>query len=244
MQFFYGSYFHPANEVAITSFQRSYIDGQTGRHSLLKVVMALEGKIVLKNPTVSALMGELAARQDAYSLSNKSCGFVDANAGLIQPWFMDTAQSAGGLLVTNPVSHGKVTGAEGTTYLRYTFAIEGHFLMKPNILSFQETVSFSDIGGGPLTVEKIPIQGQPIIQYVSESSWFHATQTGNLTQNRLSPTPQAPIWPYALRGNDSASVVTYTPIKTIRGSVIESGVTWKYDFISPYPLNGGPGFRG
>lgn len=245
-QFVYGGFTHPANEVYLTSFQRSYVDGPTGRHSLLHVAMGLGGKIINQGGNVAALFTQLAVRQQAYAgnQTTLSCGFIDTVAGLLNPWFLDASQAVGGVLVTNPISHGNVMGAEGVTYLNYTFGVEASFLQASTLLSWQESMTFDDIAGGPYQVERFPIQGPMIVQNTTEQSFYYATQSGSMTQNRPFPAPNPPFWPQFIKGERGAKTITYTPVKTIRGNIIETGCSWSYQYRSIQPLFSYPTVNG
>lgn len=242
MFFQYGSYQHDVNSVSFNSIQRNYVDGQTGRHNLLRVNWSLKGKII--RPSMSEIMDQLTILQQTYSIGGQSAGMYDNNGLLIPAMSLDNSVAIGGVLVTNPISHEAIRGAEGTTYLYYTFGLQAEFIGPPNLLSFQESVSFNDINGGPLQIERVPVQGSPILQNITETSWYRATQSGSLTQNTANPLPMPMLFPGNLRGQDGAKTITFTPVKTIRGVPMEWGIQWKYDYISTTVLAGLPNIRG
>jgi hypothetical protein len=241
MQFVYGGYSHDVNSVAFTSVQRQYIDSPNGKHKIFRVNWGLKGKII--RPGQSQVFGVLSSLQNAYSIGGHSAAMLDNNGGPTL-FTMDSPSSIGGVLITNPVSHEEISGAHGTTFLKYTFGLQADYFVdgthNDTVLSFTETIAFSDIGGGPIQVERVPATGYPIIQNVTEHSFFHATQSGSLTQLGPNPFPMAPIWPNLLRGQDGASQVTLTSPQMTRGIATEYGIQWSYQFVSAHPIAGAP----
>ena len=236
MQFIFGGYSHDVNSVAFTSVKRNYVDGPTGRHSFLRVQWALKGKLL--GSSMSEIMSKLMNMQVAYTSGGQSAWMNDNRGARIPAFWLDDTQAIGGVTVTEPISHDAIQGAEGVLYLKYKFALQADFLAPKTLLSFQETVSFNDLNGGPMQVERIPIQGYPIIQNVTERSFYYATQSGSLTQNRSGPIASRPLWPGNLKGQIGAKQITLLPVKTTRGRGIEYGISWSYNFVSSSPLFG------
>lgn len=239
MQFVYGNYAFDPNSVAITSVTNSFVRSDNGRPHLLRKSLALKGKIV--RPSTAEIFAVLVNMQQALSINGMSAAMYD-NSGAVSPFFLDSSSAIGGVTVSQAISHDEISGAHGTTFLRYKFALEADYLWsgQQDVLSFSETLSFQDNQGLPLQVERIPMTGLPIIQNVTESSFYHATQSGSLTQAGPNPSPMAPIFAGLFRGQDGSNQVTLTSPKTIRGVPIEYGVQWKYEFISISPLTGTP----
>ena len=242
MQFFYGSYLHDKNSVAFTGITNSFIRGQTGRPHLIRKSWSLKGKII--RPTQGEIMSVYAGMLQAYSINGMAAGMLD-NYGGFTPFLMDSASAVAGTIITTAPSHGEISGAHGTTFLRYEFGIEADSISagSADILSFSESVAFTNNGGGPIQVERIPAQGEPILQNVTEQSFYYATQQGQLSQVGANPQPMEPIWPELQRRQDGSATVTLTSPKTVRGVPIEYGVTWKYEFISTYEITGTPNIR-
>jgi hypothetical protein len=230
MQFAWGSYAHTMNSVAFRSISRNLVPGQTGRISRLSVNWQLDGKLI--GTSQADIMQQLATMQQAYSINGQNAAMLDNNGAIIQPWYLNSAQSLGGVLVTSPISHGGVYGAEGNTYLKYTFGLTADFIAANGLMSFQETVTFTDIGGGPMKTERQPVQGLPIQQTVTETSPYYCTQSGSLTQNYSGPQAQGMYFPGNLRGHPNAKRIAYLPTKTMRGSPYEWGISWAYDYFS------------
>ena len=91
--------------------------------------------------------------------------------------------------------------------------------------------------GLPMTVERIPQNGPPIIQEISQGSWYYATQSGSITHAFSQGEPNPPIFPEYLRtSSGQAKSVTYESPKMIRNLAISYTVKWKYDFISATPF--------
>jgi hypothetical protein len=194
---------------------------------------------------MSDILSQLQTLQAAYAVDGQSAVMYD-NSGNPTPFLVDTTQTVGGVRVTNPVSHEMLKGADGVTYLRYTVGLTWDVLWAaPNdVLSFEETLSFSDNQGLPLQVQRVPAFGPPIIQNVTETSFYYATQAGTMSQAGPSPVPPGPTFPGLFVGSDGSHQVTYLPVKTIRGTPYEYGVSWKYEFVSVSPFFGGsPNYR-
>jgi hypothetical protein len=246
MKFYYGGYIHPNGEVNFAGIQRMIQYSSTQRANIFRESWSMKGKIVQQGPnSQSAVFGSLAAIRNAYSVNGYSAGFLDNN-GSQSPFWLNNANAIGGVIVTNPVSHGEMGGAETVTYLHYTFGLQmDSFLSSPEtILAYSEQLSFSDNFGGPIMIERLPLSGMPIQQAVSTNSFFYATQTGSLTMRTPNPIPESPIFPTAFSGSADCNQVTYSSPKKERGVPLEYTVNWSYKFRSIFPLVGFPHERG
>jgi len=240
MQFYYGSFTFDDNSVNYASINRTFTRGQTQRLHLLHVNWQMRGKIVRN--LQSDIWAEYTAIQNALYVDGSNAGFNGT------PFQLGGQNALGGCRVTNPVSHEGLAGAEGITYLRYTFGLEADFLWSKaqDVLNFNEQISFTDNLGLPIYVERIPAIGLPLLQQVTQASWYKATQSGILEQSGPNPTPMAPIFGLNLlqtSGNAASNVVTRSPT-TIKGYPIKYGITWSYNFISATPLIGSPNALG
>lgn len=237
MQLVYGGYQHDVNSVSITSWNRSYVLSESQWPKFLKVTAAFKARLVGQD-----LFRRAYAMQTAYMTNGLNMTMYDNSSNLVPIWSIDSSTTVGGTIVTSPVSFSDVQGAQGATYLICTFAIEALFPLESNgqILSFQETVTFDNIDGGPIQVERIPATGTPILQNVTERSFYFATQEGSLTQGLPNPLPMQPLWPSLLRRQPGASKWTLTSPKTVRGVPHEYGVKWSYQFVSTTPIIGAP----
>ena len=237
MQLVYGGYVHDVNSVSITSWNRSYVMSENQWPKFLKIAAAFKARLVGQN-----LFSRAYVMQAAYQINGQSMVMYDNDNRMVPIWSIDSSQAIAGTMVTSPVSFSDIQGAQGATYLVCTFAIEALFQLKSNsqILSFQETVTFDDIGGGPIQVERIPATGQPILQNVTEQSFYYATQEGSLTQGQPAPAPMSPLWPSLQRRQPGTSKCTLMSPKTIRGVAHEYGVRWSYQFVSTSPIIGFP----
>ena len=242
MQFFYGSYYHDLNSVAFTGVTNSFIRSQSGRPHLIRKSWSCKGKIVRRSQ--AEIFNQLLQLQLAYSINGQSAGLLD-NSGQFTPFMLDSSTALGGVIVAEPISHDEISGAHGTTFLRYKFALQADYLWSgpTDVLSFAESVSFTNNDGGPIQVERIPATGRPILQNVTETSFYYATQSGSLSQSGPNPQPMNPIWPDLQRRQNGSAQVTLTAPKTLRGIPIEYGIQWKYDFISVDPIMGEPNVR-
>jgi hypothetical protein len=246
MNFSYGSYVHPNGEVNFAGIQRTIQYSPTQRANIFREAWSMKGKIVQQGPNSQSLVfASLAAIRNAYSVNGYSAGFLD-NDGSQTPFWLNNANSIGGVTVTNPVSHGEMGGAETVTYLHYTFGLQmDSFISAPDtILDYSEQLSFSDNFGGPILIERLPLNGIPIQQAVSSNSFFYATQSGSLTMRTPNPAPESPIFPNAFSGSADCHQVTYSSPKMERGVPLEYTVNWSYKFRSIYPLTGSVHARG
>ncbi|WP_397570665.1 hypothetical protein [Schlesneria sp. T3-172] len=237
-QFQYGPYFHDKQSVAFNNVRRSLSRSETGRANLLTTEWSLRGKII--RPTEAEILAELALLKLAYSNDGYSATMLDNN-GNPTTFMLDNNLAVGGVRVNQPISHGDISGAHGATYLKYEFGLAADYLVTPGgYLSFQEMLIFDDIDGGPIQVERLPAKGPPILQNVTERSWYYATQQGTLTQQASNVGPMPPLWPDKLRKVPGAKQVRYAPVKTIKGKPIEYGCDWHYTFVSDGPFSGRP----
>ncbi len=240
-QFTYGSYTHPPGEIAFAGIQRAIVYSPTQRRNILRETWNLKGKIVKQgSDSQSQLFAAYAQLRTAYSSDGGSAGFAGT------PFWLDNGNAIGGIIVTQPISHGEIKGAEGVTFLNYTLALQkDSFLSKPDhVLSYSEQVTFKDCVGRPLQVWRMPLTGGPIVQNVSETSWYEATQSGSGSSRTPSLQPEDPLWPDSLLQEQGARQVTYSSPKMQRGVPIEYHVEWSYTYRQTYPFTGGPHARG
>jgi hypothetical protein len=240
MQFIYGGYAHDVNSVHFTRVVRSLPRGANQRANLLTTEWGLRGKII--RSTQAEIFAQLALLKLAYSVDGFSAGMYDNN-GQKTTFFLDNSIAVGGVRVSRPISHGEIKGAEGTTYLYYEFGLSADYLSGPGgYLEFEESLSFDDIDGGPIQVERLPAQGPPLLQNVTEKSWYYCTQQGRLKQqgNVTQVGPQPMLFPNLLRRTPGSKVITYGPTEMIKGVPVAASVSWKYDYISISPIGGYP----
>lgn len=244
--FFYGDFRHPDSEVAFAGIQRTIRFSETQRENILRESWSLRGKIVKQGAAsqsrVFAALGEI---RSAYALHGQSAGLLDQD-GHQTPFLLDNSKAIGGVTVTNPVSHGEISGSETATYLHYTFGLQmDSFASQPNvILAYSEQLTFSDNRGGPLQIGRVPVSGLPIVQNVSTNSFYYATQAGFLTTRTPQPQPEAMLFPTALIGDPQSRVVTWSSPPTQRGVPTEYTVRWVYKYRSVAPFSGQVHSRG
>lgn len=237
-QFYYGSNTHPDSEVNFAGIQRQIEYSPTQRANILHESWSMRGKIIATGQ--AAIMTALAARRSWYSTNGQSAGFAGT------PFVLDTNNSVGGVIVTNPVSHGPIEGAGWTNFLNYTFGLKADtFLSATNtLLSYSEQLAFTDNFGLPLQIGRLPVLGPPIIQNVTTASFFYATQSGQLTMRTPNPSPEQMIWPELLIGDPDSRQISFFSPKTERGVPIEYGVRWSYKYRSITPFFGSVHTRG
>jgi hypothetical protein len=244
--FFYGSFQHPDNEVAFASIQRTIQYSPTQRANIFQESWSLKGKIVKQGATSQAdVFTALGNLRKAYSVNGLSAGLLD-NRGVRTPFYLDSTKSIGGVIVTNPISHGDLSGAETVTYLNYTFGLQMSSFISKNtdLLAYSESLSFSDNGGEGLQVRRIPINGEPIIQNRTTRSFYFATQQGSLTTRTPNPVPEDPLFPGNFAGEEGSKQVTWTSPKMERGVPLEYTVSWSYKFHSAFRFIGNVHARG
>ncbi len=233
--FTYGGFQFDPGSVSFSSIDNSYIVGQTGRPHMIRRKWNLKGKLV-NNSSQSALMSSMTNIINAFTFQNLSAGFQGT------PFYFDNSVSLGGVLVTQMPSFSDLKGAQGVTYIPFSFALQTDeaWASRGTILEFKEQVSFSDNGGNPMTVERLPQNAPPIIQTVSYGSWYYCTQQGSVKTAFSAPNPIPPLFPGFLRtSTGNASQITRENRNLQRGTVLDGKVSWKYDFISAQPFAGG-----
>ncbi len=236
MIFHFGNYQHADSSVGFRGVQKNVIFGQNGRPHTQRWNWQTEGKLI---GTDSAdIWTQLATLIDAYNVSNPSAAGWPGT-----PLYMRRGDTIGGIVVTSPVSHNGIYGAEGVTYLGYTCGIQADFkIASPGtVLAFSETLSFTDNAGLPTYVERTPIIGLPIKQMVATNSWYYATQSGSITTAFERSEPEPAIFPSLLRtGGNQGRMITYESPVFLRGSPVQFTTTWKYEYASVLPFSGYP----
>ena len=248
--FTFGSYSHAESEVAFASIRREVILSQTQRPHILRESWSMKGRIVgVGSDPQAMIFSTLNALRDAYARPANYAGMslpggsIRIGSASVQGCIGENGQT---VLVTSPISHGPIQGANGATFLEYTFGLQcDSFLSNvTELLSYSETVTYSDIGGRPLMVYRVPIAGLPVAQAVSTSSWFECTQSGYASSRDQNIKPEDMLFPGFLKGQPGSAVVSYHSPKTVRGTETEYGIQWTYQYISPVPLYGSYHHRG
>ena len=241
IQFNYGGFIHPFGEMAFAKIQRTVIWSQTQRQNVLRETWSLKGKIIRQGiDAQTQIFSYLGDLRNAYSVNGQSAGM---SGTALQ---MDNSSAIGGVIVTDRVSHGELMGAETATYLHFTVGLQmDSFLSRlTDLLSYQEQVTFSDINGGAHTVDRVPIEGLPIIQSITTNSFYFATQSGSASSRDPGILPEDLLFPGDLQGRDGARQITYSSPKMERGQATEYGVSWKYEYRGIAPIIGRPHARG
>lgn len=230
--FFYGSFTHRPFEISFRSFNKSLILGGNGRPHVERWDWSLRCRVVYSGSGVPIddVQTRILQIIDAYASGGQSCGFP-ATAFLI-----NNNDTIGGTLVTSPVSFGKVEGSEGVNYLESSIGIQADFPFAGvgQVLSFQESMSFTDNAGQPIFVERIPQSGLPILQQVTTNSWYYGTQSGSIETAFAVGQPMAPLFPGLLRTSSNAGQnLVYNSPQMMRGTPTSYVTSWKYEYISP-----------
>lgn len=242
--FTFNGFSHPAAEVSFANISRAQVLSQTQRPYLLQVNWSMKGHLVAQGSGAqAALLAALAVRIAAYSSPGAQASMVFDTG---QSPFVLGGNNAIGLnnqkvVVTSQISHGVIDGSQGSTWLDYTFGLQStYFLASANdLLTYSEVLSFADCGGGPLKAYRTPVVGLPIVQSISTSSFFEATQSGSASSLNPNIQPEDMIYPNFLKGEPGARHVSSFSPKTERGQPIEYGVNWSYQYKSPISFSGG-----
>ncbi len=239
MQFVYGSYAHTRDQVHWTGITSAYTYSPNQKVQFRRVDWGLKGRLL--GVSQADIMAQYAAVKTAYSVNGFSAGMLD-DSGNMTPFFLDNSLTIGGVMVTSPISHGEISRSMGITYLDYTFSLSAEFPMfvGGTVFNYEETITFNDIDGGPIQVERTPAIGPPIIQNVTEQSFFYATQTGSITTSSPFPPGNPPLWPNALRRQEGAQSRTHKSPSMIRGVAYQWETSWSYSFRSATRLYGLP----
>lgn len=243
MQFVYGAYYHAPNSVFFKAINREWVRGPTGRRHMARTSWLINGKLL--GSSIQDIQSQLELLQLAYATEPASAVMLDNNGNFTQ-WIVDSSQTVGGVIVTNPVSHEMLKGAEGVTYLKYSVGITWDVLWAgpQDVLEWTESLDFTDNIGAPLQVERYPLNAPPIIQNVSAGSLFFCTQAGQMRQAWPNPQPPAYTFPGQLRGVQDSNGNGMLPTIAVRGSPISYGCRWSWKYISSYPFVGGsPNWR-
>ena len=237
--FTFNGFTHNANEVAFANIRREVIFSQTQRPHIMRESWSMKGRIV--SQITGDCLSTLATVRAAYAKPGNYAAMTFSTGG--SPFIMGNSNNnigSGGqtIVVTSPVSHSNLTGVEGVTFLNYTFGLQcDTFLsLTTDLLSYHENLTFSDIGGGPICVYRIPVAGLPIVQSISTSSWFEATQSGSASSRDPNIRQEDMIFPDFLLREPGSATVTYSSPKMERGTPTEYGVQWTYRFLSALPL--------
>jgi hypothetical protein len=235
----YGSYQHDQDEVGLEDVQREIVYSDRGYPQKLQETWTLKGR--KRADTQALILAALSALRAAYSVNGHNAVLLD-NDGAETLFKLDTNRAQGGVRVLTPVAHSGLINAQLSTYCDYRIVLQADFLIRGAVpmLKFEESLTFSDIRGGPITVEIMPAVGEGVIQAVTEKSFYHATQSGNLTSLQRDPQPPNPIWPDKLRGQIGTRDITRSSPPVSAGEPVQYAVAWNYQFVSKSPLIGSP----
>lgn len=153
---------------------------------------------------------------------------------------LTTADSIGGVVITDGPNFPDVLGAEYVSQRRFEFTGEADYLLPGTLartlIDFGETVTVR--GGGPKYVVRPALQGPPQRQLVYQATPCAATQRGFAVGATAYPTPPGPIWPQA--ENPAERAVTLVDPKKLGRGYTGFRVEWEYTFEWVAPLAGRP----
>jgi hypothetical protein len=232
----FGNYRHDDNEVRLSIDRRAELTAAKVPY-VWTTRWTLDGLLV--GDDVADITTKINALEAAYKVRGVDAELLTSEGG-VTAHRMLSAASVGGIRVIGPPSYPDGSGAEYTTWRRYSITIEADFPVNPNdpstqILDWNEVYETS--GGGPLYGYTQPIKGSPIRQTIREQTTYKATQSGSAVGYLARPTPPAPIWPGALI--EQPRIMKVSPKRNGSGFQ-EFAISWSYQFEAPFPLNGTP----
>lgn len=229
--FIYGSFSHAKGSVSFSSLENTIVRGTSLRPYMLRRTWNVNASIVGldQNDIFSQLNGMISA----YNVTGVSAGFVGT------PFYFDSGLSLGGVRVTKPPSFSNLKGSDAITHLNISFSLQTDEMFggAGTVIEFKEKTSFSDNGGFPMTVERLPQNAPPIIQIVSAGSWYYGKQQGTLRTAYKRPVPMDPLFPLNLRYSGGAARAQDWENPVLEnGAFISQSVSWNYDYISAQPF--------
>lgn len=232
----YGEHQFDAGEVGLsTSREGIFVDGMA--KSVIETFFC-SGQ--LHAADADALTTAINLMQTRLAVQGQNFGLYQDN-GTATSVYRASADCLGGLRVIGPVSFTDLRRAEYTTFVNYTFTIQGEvFNPSVAILSWQEDIRIH--GGGPQYVWQTYLEGLPQRQVLYQNTPYMATQSGSAVGYLGRPLAPQPLWPDALLPTESdygtSSPRRIGPVGS--PSYVEFGISWSYSFMSPYPFFGSP----
>jgi hypothetical protein len=234
----YGNYIHANNEVGFTITKEAKRT-QGGTFYAYHEKWTCKGDL-LNYGTQGAISAAIQGITAAYSQDGQDLVFLLDDGVTPSAHQLISANCNGGTRIVQvpsfPDTYG--SGEYQPGYGRsYTFAVEGETQLDTDnvYLTFTETLSFKG-NGGPIIVYQQVAQGPWIPQQTSETSLFHATQSGSAVGLYGYPQIPPPLWPQALINQEIGEGLD----SPRRFSQYEWPVTWSYTFQSNGPLIGLP----
>jgi len=230
-----GSYTHKVGEVEYVVQQQTLYTERQSPHATL-VTIQLTGVLIGSSPAAldAKAVQLVAAYRDGGDL------YLYRSGGVATSLSLRSANTTGGVRVTQPPSFPTMAGAAFATHLPFTIVIEGEVPLGnagASLQSFSETVQFT--GGGPKYGFLEPLTGSPVRMRLRQSTVFRATQSGSAVGLYARPSPPAPLWPAWIKEAPQISG-TSPRVVGVRGALRDFGVSWSYSFESSGPLTGGP----
>ena len=235
----YGTYKHPPGECAV-SIDRATIENAAHVPIEIHEVWTINGML-------TSLIGpydidqQISALKAAYSQNDQDLILYLPDGVTPSSTAMISANSLGGVRVTQQPSFPRGENAERVTFYHYTIRVEAGFpIGLQNILvDYHESLKFR--GGLPLVGYLEPAVGLAEPQTWKQTTTYKASQEGSATGYLFTPQVGLdvgiPIWPANIVGvpefDQEAAEREGSAYKNIK-------VTWHYDFESITPLVGSP----
>lgn len=236
----YGTYAHANNEVWFSISKRAQ-HSPIGFSQHVNVTWTING--VLKGDSTSDLTSKMQALENAYSSDFKDLIFYDNDGTTELHHSLRNNQSIKGIQVKafNWLSGNPGVWGSGTEYVNrrsYQIVVSADVLDSgSNLLEWHEGLQL--VGdGGPKWVVMGALRGPVQIQEVQEITPYRVIQSGYAYGHLAPPTPPAPIWPFALHGDQKVEEIL-TPDLGVNVNT-RYGIRWRYMFESATALTGGP----
>lgn len=233
MRLYFGSYAFDENDCAVAiSFTRTFNDAQ----QCYEIIHNWNVSGALHAADQNAVIAACATMEQALSLENQDL-VLYGNDGSTVANALRNAGSTTGVRITN-LSYPNGEGAELTTYRSYQFTATATYFFNgttDGYRAFSETIQTS--GGGPLWAVVETVEGLPERQKIRNYTMYRATQSGQAIGKLSRPLPPNPLWPGALvrAGNFGQQSPKWSGVM-----FQDFGVSWNYEFESPFPLVGQP----
>lgn len=233
-----GSYTHGVGEVEYRVQQQTLYTERQAPYATL-VTIQLDGVLIGKSPAV------LDARAVQLAAAYRDGGdlYLYRSGGTATSFSLRSANTTGGVRVTQPPSIPTMAGAAFATHLPFSIVVEGEVPLGANgavYQSFTETLQFT--GGGPKYGFLEPLVGAPVRMRLRERTVFRAVQSGSAVALYGNPILPPPLWPAWMKEAPQISRTSPTPVG-VRRTLKNYGVSWSYQFESSGPLTGVPTIR-
>lgn len=235
----YGDYVHPSGEVVVVITRRT-IRGEDDVATEEVINWQIAGRLEAANQ--AALTTALQELEAGYAEDGGDIGLYLSD-GTPTAHVILSAQTSGGVMVTNRPEYPIGEGAQYANYRDFRIGIEAKIPINfvpggSSTIISQETLDITG-DGGPAFVIREQLVGKPIPYQTKQFTKTSATQSGYAEGYGRYPFTAAPIFPQWLK-RDVSRVKYMPPGRTMSGpsSKQRFRIEWTYVFESPGPENG------